>query len=213
MGRLDRPAGPSCPPPLPCTPSSCNRSQHQPHQPQVSAAAASGGPVPGNYVPAAPAPPKADPGLWPGSARPSPDLGDAAVGGHHQDGGHLALQRAVQEGEALDVQHVHLSVQRDPEAEGAQHERWGPGDVGRGACMRRRLGEECQCSMCHHRHAGSEILSSTCARAHNGKQACLVDEEHAWDNFRLALLPPLGNLAVNLLADLQVVQMKTVRSR
>ena len=39
----------------------------------------------------------------------SPDLGDASVGGHHHHGGEVILQRSVEEGEALHVQHVHLT--------------------------------------------------------------------------------------------------------
>ena len=39
----------------------------------------------------------------------SPDLGDAPVGGHHHHGGEVILQRSVEEGEALHVQHVHLT--------------------------------------------------------------------------------------------------------
>ena len=35
-------------------------------------------------------------------------LGDSPVGGHDEYGGHVTLQGSVQEGEALDVQHVHL---------------------------------------------------------------------------------------------------------
>ena len=38
-----------------------------------------------------------------------PDLGDAPVGGHHHHGGEVILQRSVEEGEALHVQHVHLT--------------------------------------------------------------------------------------------------------
>lgn len=62
---------------------------------------------------------------------------DAAVGGHDEDGGEVALQGAVEEGEALDVEHVGL-----------------------------------------------------------------IDEEHAGDDGRLALLSPLGDALVDLLADL-----------
>ena len=36
------------------------------------------------------------------------DVGDAAVGGHHQHGGHVVLQRTIEVAEALNVQHVHL---------------------------------------------------------------------------------------------------------
>ena len=38
----------------------------------------------------------------------TPNLGDPTVGGDDKHGGHLVLQRPIQEGEALDVQHVHL---------------------------------------------------------------------------------------------------------
>ena len=38
-----------------------------------------------------------------------PDLSDAPVGGHHHHGGEVVLQRSVEEGEALHVQHVHLT--------------------------------------------------------------------------------------------------------
>ena len=36
------------------------------------------------------------------------DARDPSVCGHDQDGRHLVLERAVEEREALDVQHVHL---------------------------------------------------------------------------------------------------------
>jgi len=36
------------------------------------------------------------------------DFGDAPVGCYHKNGRHVVLQGAVEEGEALDVQHVHL---------------------------------------------------------------------------------------------------------
>lgn len=38
----------------------------------------------------------------------APDLGDAPVGGHHHHGGEVVLQGAVEEREALNVQHVNL---------------------------------------------------------------------------------------------------------
>ena len=38
----------------------------------------------------------------------APDLGDSTVGGDDQDGGHVALEGAVEPGEALHVEHVHL---------------------------------------------------------------------------------------------------------
>lgn len=37
-----------------------------------------------------------------------PDSGDAAVGGHDDDGREVGLERAIEEREALHVQHVHL---------------------------------------------------------------------------------------------------------
>lgn len=66
----------------------------------------------------------------------APDPGDAAVGGHDEDRCHVTLQGPVEEGEALDVQHVDL-----------------------------------------------------------------VDKQHARDDLRLALLPPLSHLGVDLLSD------------
>lgn len=66
----------------------------------------------------------------------APDPGDPTVGGHDEHRRHVALQGAVEEGEALDVQHVDL-----------------------------------------------------------------IDEQHPRDDLRLALLPPLGHLGVDLLAD------------
>eukprot|EP00955_Chlamydomonas_euryale_P089130 364439-Chlamydomonas_euryale.AAC.14 len=65
------------------------------------------------------------------------DLRDAAVRRNHEHRRHVVLERAIEEREALNVEHVHL-----------------------------------------------------------------VDEEHARDNLRLALLAPLRHLLVNLLADL-----------
>ena len=38
----------------------------------------------------------------------APDLGDSSVGGHHHHGRQVVLQRPVEEGEALNVQHVNL---------------------------------------------------------------------------------------------------------
>jgi hypothetical protein len=38
----------------------------------------------------------------------APDLGDATVGGGHEDGRHVVLQGPIQKAEALYVQHVHL---------------------------------------------------------------------------------------------------------
>jgi len=42
--------------------------------------------------------------------------GDAPVGGHDENGGHVALQGAVEEGETLNVQHVHLIHKQHLEA-------------------------------------------------------------------------------------------------
>lgn len=53
-------------------------------------------------LPRAPLPP----GAFEGPASSSP--GDAAVGGHDEDRRHVTLQGPVEEGEALDVQHVDL---------------------------------------------------------------------------------------------------------
>ena len=44
----------------------------------------------------------------------APDARDAPVGGDHQDGRELVLQRPVQEAEALHVQHVDLRGQHQP---------------------------------------------------------------------------------------------------
>ncbi len=67
------------------------------------------------------------------------DLGDASVRGEDQDGGHLALKGAVQEGERLNVEHV-----------------------------------------------------------------ALVDKENAGNNVGFTFLAPLGNLGVDLLANLSL---------
>ena len=67
----------------------------------------------------------------------APDLSDATVSRHHYHRGQVILQGPVEEGEALDVEHVNL-----------------------------------------------------------------VKEEDAWSDLRLALLPPLGDLGVDLVPDL-----------
>ena len=54
----------------------------------------------------------------------SADVGDPPVGRDHQDGGHLVLQRAAEEGEALDVEHVHLARRERGRGGGGGREGW-----------------------------------------------------------------------------------------
>ena len=53
---------------------------------------------------------------------------------------------------------------------------------------------------CAHTHRHARAHTGTHARTHTGTH--LVDEQHAGHNLRLALLPPLANLGVNLLPHL-----------
>lgn len=50
--------------------------------------------------------------MWRLVIRPS-DFGDPPIGGHHENGRHVVLERAVQKGEALNVEHVDLVYEKD----------------------------------------------------------------------------------------------------
>lgn len=50
--------------------------------------------------------------MWRLVIRPS-DFRDPPIGGHHKNGRHIVLERAVQKGEALNVEHVNLVYEED----------------------------------------------------------------------------------------------------